>query len=279
MEDILEILQKFVKNNSIIAIAIFVVVVHGLTKKLLTWTNPGKDANDDENDNMHPVGQDEKQEFIPYTPSRFSESEMIKRSKEFYKEMNERRSVRFFSDKDVPLEVIENIIRTAGTAPSGAHTEPWTYVVVKSLDIKQKIKEIVEQEEEINYTKRMGKQWVKDLEPFKTNWSKPYMTTAPYIIVVFKQTYGTTVDGERKTNYYHEISASISCGLLLAAIQHAGLVTLTSTPLNAGPALRDLLNRGMNEKVLLLLPVGYPSDDCRVPNIHRKKLNEIMVTV
>ncbi|XP_057307275.1 iodotyrosine deiodinase-like [Hydractinia symbiolongicarpus] len=277
MEDILEILQKFVKNNSIIVIAIFVVIVHGLTKKLLTWTNPEKD--NDEDDNIHPDGLDEKQEFIPYTPPRFSESEMIKRSKEFYKEMNERRSVRFFSDKDVPLEVIENIIRTAGTAPSGAHTEPWTYVVVKSFDIKQKIKEIVEREEEINYKKRMGKQWVKDLEFLKTNWLKPYMTTAPYIIVVFKQTYGITLDGGRKTNYYHEVSASISCGLLLAAIQHAGLVTLTSTPLNAGPALRDLLNRGKNEKVLLLLPVGYPSDDCRVPHIHRKKLNEIMVTV
>ena len=123
----------------------------------------------------------------------------------------------------------------------------------------------------------MGKQWVKDLEKFKTNWEKPYLTIAPYLILIFKQTYGTTETGERKTHYYNEISVSIACGMLIAAVQNAGLVSLTSTPLNAGPALRNLLNRGKNEKLVLLLPVGYPAKNCRVPTLNRKPLDEIMV--
>jgi iodotyrosine deiodinase len=170
-----------------------------------------------------------------------------------------------------------NIIKTAGTAPSGAHTEPWTFVVISDKDVKQSVRQLIEDEEEINYTKRMGNQWTTDLRPFKTNWNKPYLTDAPYIILVFKQVYGFNPDGTKKNHYYHEISVSIATGILLAAIQNAGLVTLTSTPLNCGPALKTLLGRPNNEKLMILLPVGYPSKDATVPAISRKPLDEISV--
>ena len=143
--------------------------------------------------------------------------------------------------------------------------------------VTAKIREIVEKEEEVNYKKRMGDQWVKDLKKLNTDWNKPYLTTAPYLIVVFKQVHGISDNGERTTNYYHEISVSIACGFLIAAIHQAGLVTLTSTPLNAGPAIRNLLNREKNEKLVVLLPVGYPSKDCKVPDLSRKVLKDIMV--
>lgn len=132
--------------------------------------------------------------------------------------MNKRRTVRHFSTDPVPIAVIRNIIKTAGTAPSGAHTEPWTFVVVSSQDIKQKIREIIEEEEEINYKKRMGKTWTTDLKPLKTNWIKPYLTEAPYIILVFKQLYSFREDGQKKLHYYNEQSVCIAVGILLSAI-------------------------------------------------------------
>ncbi|RWS15463.1 iodotyrosine deiodinase 1-like protein [Dinothrombium tinctorium] len=204
---------------------------------------------------------------------------MIERSASFYREMNNRRSVRHFSDEDVDIEVIENIIRTAGTSPSGAHTEPWTFVVVRDQTIKQDVRNIIEEEEEINYTKRMGKQWTKDLQPLKTSYIKEYLTTAPYLLLVFKQIYGIKDNGKRVNHYYNEISVAIATGMLLAAIQNAGLVTLTSTPLNCGPKLKALLGRPNNEKLLILLPVGYPHKDARVPDLKRKSLDNIMVLI
>ncbi|XP_072032647.1 iodotyrosine deiodinase-like [Amphiura filiformis] len=219
----------------------------------------------------------ESGKHIPYSIERYGEDEMKKRSQEFYLEMNKRRSVRYFSNEPVPLEVIENIVRTAGTSPSGAHTEPWTYVVVADPEMKAQIRDLIEDEERVNYEKRMGQKWVDDLKPIGTTWKKPYMTTVPYLIIVFKQVYGLTDSGHRKTHYYHEISTSISVGMLLLAIHHAGLVTLTSTPMNAGPRLRVLLERPANEKVVLLLPVGYPAENALVPDFKRKPLDEVMV--
>jgi len=166
-----------------------------------------------------------------------------------------------------------------GTSPSGAHTEPWTFVVIKDKSLKKEIRSIVEEEEYLNYTKRMGDKWVKDLEFAKTTWAKPYLDSAPYLILVFKQVYGIQEDGSKKTHYYNEMSVCISVGLLLAAIQNAGLVTVTSTPMNAGPRLRDLVGRRVNEKLTLLLPVGYPAGDATVPDIKRKPLNDIMVLI
>ncbi|XP_038252212.1 iodotyrosine deiodinase 1 [Dermochelys coriacea] len=224
-------------------------------------------------------GLDENIAHVSFSVERYSEDEMIKRSKEFYELLNKRRSVRFISNEPVPREVINNVIKAAGTSPSGAHTEPWTFAVVQDPEVKHRIREIIEEEEEINYKKRMGDRWVNDLKRLRTNWIKVYLDTAPYLILIFKQVYRMLPNGQKKTHYYNEISVSIACGLLLAALQNVGLVTVTSTPLNCGPRLRVLLQRPANEKLLLLLPVGYPSKDATVPDLTRKPLDDIMVVM
>ncbi|XP_076643806.1 iodotyrosine deiodinase isoform X4 [Halictus rubicundus] len=216
-------------------------------------------------------------EHIPYNYTRPSEAEMLRLASEFYKIVAARRTIRFFSPDPVPKEVIHDIIKAAGTAPSGAHTEPWTFVVVSNQKVKEQIRSIIEREEEINYKQRMGLKWITDLLPLKTDWVKEYLTTAPYLILVFKQTYGVLPNGKRKVHYYNEISTSIACGILITAIQYAGLVTLTSTPLNCGPAIRNLLGRPQNEKLVVLLPVGYPAKDATVPDLQRKPLSDILV--
>uniref|UniRef100_A0A3Q2VKH2 iodotyrosine deiodinase n=1 Tax=Haplochromis burtoni TaxID=8153 RepID=A0A3Q2VKH2_HAPBU len=233
------------------------------------------DADDDWGDST----EEENLTQLPYSPQRYPEETMLQRSKEFYTLMNQRRSVRFISPEPVPREVIDNVIHTAGTAPSGAHTEPWTFIVVSDPDIKHQIRLIVEEEEEMNYRQRMGEKWVQDLAKLRTNWIKEYLDVAPYLILIFKQTYGILPNGKKKTHYYNEISVSISCGILLAALQNAGLVTVTSTPLNCGPKLRLLLKRPANEKLLMLLPVGYPASDATVPDLKRKHLDDILVHV
>ncbi|XP_058526836.1 iodotyrosine deiodinase 1 isoform X2 [Ochotona princeps] len=164
-------------------------------------------------------------DHIPFSHTRYSEREMIKRSQEFYELLNKRRSIRFISNEHVPQEVIDNVIKAAGTAPSGAHTEPWTFVVVKDPDVKHKIREIIEEEEEINYRKRMGARWVADLRKMRTNWVKDYLDTAPILILIFKQVHGFTASGKKKVHYYNEISVSIACGILLAALQGTALVS------------------------------------------------------
>eukprot|EP00117_Sycon_ciliatum_P035927 scpid78401/ scgid27135/ Iodotyrosine dehalogenase 1 len=203
--------------------------------------------------------------------------EMCQRSQHFYDVMKKRRTVRTFSKRPVPREVVENIVRVGGTAPSGAHTEPWTYVVVSDPEIKAQIRDIVEREEEVNYDRRMGTTWVKDVTLLGTDHSKPYLDEAPYLIVAFEQTSGVRPDGKKKHHYYSRLSASISAGMLLAAVHYAGLVTVTSTPLNCYAALRDLLERPATEKAFLLLPIGYPSEDTTVPDLVRKPLEDIMV--
>jgi len=189
--------------------------------------------------------------------------------------MNKRRSLRFFSPKAVPQEAIDYIVKTAGTSPSGAHCQPWTFVVVKDPTLKQNIRTLIEREEKINYERRMGQQWLNDLVPIGTTWEKPYLTTAPYLIIVLKQVYGLSPEGKKIRHYYADISCCTACGLLLSAVHHAGLVTVTTTPMNAGNELCTLLNRPPNEKVVLLLPVGYPAADATVPNFVRKSLGEI----
>lgn len=212
-----------------------------------------------------------------YTFEHKTEDQMLQQSKDYYDLMNKRRSIRDFSSEPVPLEVIENIVRTAGTSPSGAHCEPWTFVVVRDPATKSKIRAIVEQEEYLNYNHRMGDKWVQDLRFINTSHDKPYLETAPYILVVFKQQYRIDDQGRRHSHYYYEISTALASGLLVAAIHVAGLVTVVTTPLNAGGDLRELLGRPSNEKVMLLLPVGYPADGATVPGVPRKKLEEIMV--
>lgn len=242
------------------------------TKGQSTIENENEQVDED-----HQTADSEDAKQILFKYKKPSEADSIKQSEAFYCRMNQRRSVRCISSDPVALEVIENIIKTGGTSPSGAHTEPWTFVVVGNPEIKQQIRQIIETEEEINYQQRMGDVWVQDLQPVGTTWVKEYLTEAPWLILIFKQVYGLKKNGQRKIHYYNEISVSIATGFLLAAIQEAGLVTVTTTPLNCGPSIRVLLNRPVNEKLLLLLPVGYPKVEATVPDFKRKPLHEIMV--
>ncbi|XP_051775264.1 iodotyrosine deiodinase 1 [Erpetoichthys calabaricus] len=254
-----------------------------VTSKSRPWVDEDlKDETElDTGDQAHEdwVTEEDDVLHIPFSPMRLTEEEMLHRSQQFFQLMNSRRSVRFISSKPVPREIIDNVIRTAGTAPSGAHTEPWSFVVVSDPETKHGIREIIEEEEEINYRQRMGEKWVNDLKRLRTNWVKEYLDSAPYLILIFKQVYGLISSGQKKTHYYNEISVAISCGILLAALQNVGLVTVTTTPLNCGPRIRILLERPTNEKLLLLLPVGYPEEGATVPGLSRKKLEDIMVTV
>lgn len=210
---------------------------------------------------------------IPYIQTQSEADQALGASKVFYETLNRRRSVRFFSDKDVPKEVIENIIKTAGTAPSGAHKQPWVFVAIRNKELKSKIRAAAEIEEREFYNNRATEEWLKDLEPIGTNWEKPFLEIAPWIIVVFKQLYGQTESGKSK-NYYVQESVGIACGFLIAAIHNAGLVTLTHTP-SPMNFLADILGRPENEKPFLLLPVGYAAKDATVPDLKRKSLEEI----
>ena len=197
--------------------------------------HPLGEFDDDRPDpSLAPPQHDPDLPHIPYTVERLSIEEMKERAISFYHQLDSRRSVRHFSPDPIPQEVIENIVLAAGTSPSGAHSEPWTFVVVKDPEIKMKIREIVEQEEYLNYDRRMGERWVRDLKFVKTTHEKPYLEKAPYIIIVFKQAYHIGESGTRHAHYYFEISTAIACGILVTAIHNAGLVTITTTPLNAG---------------------------------------------
>lgn len=215
-------------------------------------------------------------EYIPYQPESYPEEAMIQRSAEFYQAANARRSVRFFSDKNVPLEVMLNIIRTAGTSPSGANKQPWTFCLVSNPEIKKEIRKAAEREEYKSYHSRMSKEWLEDLKPMGTNWEKPFLETAPWLIAVFRKIYDTDATGMKKNNYYVTESLGLACGMLLMAIHHAGLSALTHTP-SPMNFLSDILGRPENEKPFLLIPVGYAAANALVPNIPRKKLEKICV--
>lgn len=213
--------------------------------------------------------------FIPYQKKEFSPEEQLKRSEDYYLWLNERRTVREFSDRPVDIKVIENIIKAASTAPSGANKQPWTFCVVSSPEMKKKIREAAEVEEKENYGGRMSERWIKDLEHFDTNWEKPFLETAPYLIVVCKRAYEME-DGEKVNNYYVTESVGLAAGMLLSAIHNAGLVSLTHTP-SPMNFLTKVLNRPENERPFLLIPVGYPAENAKVPNIGRKELKDVMV--
>ena len=203
-----------------------------------------------------------------------SEEEQLLRADAFYKEMDLRRTVRDFSDKDVPYELIEKAILTAGTAPSGAHMQPWRFVVVRDPEVKSKIREAAEKEEYESYHGRMPDRWIKRLAPLGTDENKPFLEIAPYLIVVFRI---TSVDGEEgpEPTYYSQESVGIAVGMLLAALHNAGLATLTHTP-SPMKFLQEILGRPKNEVPYVLIPVGYPAEDAKVPNLKRKPLEEIM---
>lgn len=211
---------------------------------------------------------------VPYQPQSFTSEEMLKRSRNYYDFLNSRRSVRHFSDRPVEEAVIKNIIQTAGTAPSGAHKQPWKFCAVADPEIKSEIRKAAEEEENQNYTVRMSDRWLRDLAPLGTDASKEFLEIAPWLIVVFKEVYELDKNGEKHTNYYVNESVGIACGMLISAIHNAGLVTLTHTP-SPMNFLSEILNRPENERAYLLLPVGYAAQDTLVPDISRKHLKEI----
>ncbi len=215
--------------------------------------------------------------FIPYQRPVKKSSELIGLSEEFYKHMDQRRSCRDFSDTPVPKAVIENIIKTAATAPSGAHKQPWFFVAVQDAAVKSKIRAAAEAEEKEFYENRATEEWLRDLAPLGTDWHKPFLEIAPWLIIAFRRTYD--LEGtERSKNYYVQESVGIACGMLITAIHQAGLVTLTHTP-SPMNFLSEILNRPANEKPYLLLPVGYPANDAMVPDLKRKALEEVSLFV
>ncbi len=216
--------------------------------------------------------------FISYTRTTYDNSEMEGRCQNYYEWMNTRRTVRDFSDKPIPEKVIENLILSASTAPSGAHKQPWTFCVVKNPEIKRQIRLAAEDEEKESYDTRMNDEWLKDLQPMGTDWQKPFLEIAPYLIVVFKRSYEVGNANTKHQNYYVAESCGIACGFLLAAIHNAGLVALTHTP-SPMNFLSKILNRPENEKPFLLIPVGYPAEECWVPDLIRKSIEDVCVWI
>ncbi len=206
---------------------------------------------------------------------RLSEAEQLRRSRVFARRMAQRRSVRDFSSNPVPRALIENAIRAAGSAPSGANQQPWTFVVVSDPALKKQMRAAAEAEEKESYERRMSQEWLDALTPLGTDWRKPHIEDAPYVIVVFRQAYGMTADGRRIKHYYSEESVGIAVGLLLAALHWSGLATLTHTP-SPMKFLAEILGRPANERAFVLIPVGYPADDAQVPAISKKRLEEIV---
>jgi len=210
---------------------------------------------------------------IRYQPKPIDE-DITTVSSSYYNLLNERRSVRDFSDKPVNKTVIENLIKTASTAPSGAHKQPWTFCAVSNPAVKTQIRTAAEKEEKESYESRMSERWKKDLEAMGTDMHKPFLEIAPWLIIVFKQVFELDADGKKHNNYYVNESVGIACGMLISAIHKAGLVTLTHTP-SPMNFLAKVLDRPTNERAYLLLPVGYPKDPAYVPDIERKGLDEI----
>ncbi len=199
--------------------------------------------------------------------------EMRARLAEFYRDLNRRRSVREFSDRPVPRDIIETALRTANTAPSGANLQPWHFAVVSGAGTKKKIREAAELEEREFYAHRASEEWLAALEPLGTDEHKPFLEAAPYLIAVFLQKFGELPDGRKVKHYYPAESTGLATGLLIAALHRAGLATLTHTP-SPMKFLNEILGRPKSERPFLLLVVGYPADGTRVPDISRKDLDE-----
>ena len=216
---------------------------------------------------------------LPFVPLRFERrplEEMRTRARAVYEEMNRRRTTRHFSAEPVPREMVEYAIRTAGTAPSGAHQQPWTFVAVSDPELKLRIRGAAEDEERDFYRGKAPAEWLDALLPLGTDEHKPHLTDAPWVVVLFRKLHGVNPDGSRRTFYYTQESCGIAAGFFIAAIHRIGLVTLTHTPSPMG-FLGELLERPANEKAMLVMPVGYPAADARVPDLGRKPLEEIAV--
>jgi len=201
---------------------------------------------------------------------------MEQRANDFYAELDGRRSVRAFSPDPVPRRLIELAIRTASTAPSGAHQQPWTFVAVSDPDTRRRIRVAAEAEERRSYESRMSEEWLDALAPLGTDWQKAYLEAAPWLVVLFEQVHGTFPDGSHRKHYYARESVGIAAGVFVTAIHHMGLATLTHTPSPMG-FLTQILERPRSERPFVLFPVGFPADDATVPDIERKTLEEVAV--
>ena len=212
---------------------------------------------------------------VPLEFDRLDPQEALERSREFTETMEARRSIRLFSPEPVPRELIDNALTVAGTAPSGAHQQPWTFAVVSDPVMKARLREAAEKEERDFYERRATDEWKEAIEPIGTDWVKTHITDAPYVIVVFEQAWRPGPDGTKVKHYYVRESVGIAVGFLLAALQVSGLCALTHTPSPMG-FLRELLGRPENERPFILIPVGYPADDAVVPDLSRKPLDEFV---
>ncbi len=214
--------------------------------------------------------------FVPLEHERPAPAEIERRARQFFESMDRRRTVRAFSPDPVPRAALEDAIRAASTAPSGAHLQPWTFVVVSDPEVKARIREAAEREERDFYDRRAPADWLEALRPLGTDFEKAHITDAPFLVVLFKQSYGVGPDGERRTHYYATESCGIAAGLFIAAVHRMGLATLTHTPSPMG-FLNEVLERPANEKPFLLLPVGFPAEGALVPDLRRKSLEEVSV--
>ena len=217
--------------------------------------------------------------FVPLDFDRVPEETMKRRAAEFYQTMARRRSVRMFSPDPVPRDLLAMAIETASTAPSGAHRQPWTFALTRSPEMKVAIREAAEEEERRNYLDgRMNKEWQAALQPIGTDWHKEFLEVAPWIVVLFEQRYGLETDGDRSHNYYVKESVGIAAGMFIAALHVMGLTTLTHTP-SPMAFLTRLFGRPDNERPFVLFPVGYPLENTKVPDLQRKPLSQVMVSV
>jgi iodotyrosine deiodinase len=207
---------------------------------------------------------------VPLEFTRLDAEDALRRSREFLELLRTRRSVRHFSPEPVSFELIENAIRAAGSAPSGANQQPWTFVVVSDPTVKEQIREAAEREEELLYKERASDQYLDALEPIGTDWIKPHITDAPYLIAVFEQAWSRDENGEKHKHYYVRESVGIAVGFLLASLHAAGLATLTHSPAPMG-FLSRILGRPENERPFILIPVGYPTPDAQIPDVALKK--------
>jgi nitroreductase len=214
--------------------------------------------------------------FIPLEWAELDPATMMNAARENYERLNERRTTRHFSSRNVDRRLIELAIQSGSTAPSGAHLQPWTWVAIRQADLQQKIREAAEAEERKTYDERMPEAWAEVLAPLGTDAVKPHLTDAPWVVVLFKQKKRQRSNGEWGPTYYTVESCGIAAGMFIQAVHHMGLVTLTHTPSPMG-FLRELLGRPKHEEAMLVMPVGYPAKDARVPDIHRKSLDEVAV--
>ena len=212
--------------------------------------------------------------FVPLQFNDIDDDERSARGESFFSLLSRRRTVRDYADREVPIELIEKAIATAGTAPSGANMQPWRFVVVTNADVKKQIREAAEKEEYESYHGRMSEKWLRRLVALGTDEHKPFLETVPYLIVVFRIN-SIEENGETEPTYYSQESVGIAVGILLAALHNMGLATLTHTP-SPMKFLQEILGRPKNEIPFVLIPVGYPAEGACVPNIARKSLNEIM---